>query len=243
MKLIRFAYQNEQSYGVLENETVRTLNGTQNNVVPLADVKLLAPSFPSKIICVGLNYHDHIREMKLPQPVEPLIFLKAPSALNHPGDPIELTPFSNQIELEGELALVIGKLAKNVSEEEALSSLMGYTCFNDVTARDLQRRDSQFCRAKSFDTFACMGPWVETQLDPSNLTIQTYLNGELKQNSNTKEMIFGVPKLVSFVSHMMTLYPGDVISTGSPGGTCTMKSGDVVEVKIEGIGSLRNSVV
>ncbi len=249
MKLIRFEYQNQQQYGSLENETIRVLGGEENDTnlidteLSLADVKVLAPSFPSKIICVGLNYHDHIKEMKLPQPVEPLIFLKSPSALNcHLGN-IELPSVSQQVEFEAELALVVGKLAKNVSETEALSYLMGYTCFNDVTARDLQRRDMHFSRAKSFDTFACMGPWIETQLDPTQLTIQSYLNGELKQNSNTQEMIFSIPKIVSFISHMMTLYPGDVISTGSPGGTCAMKAGDVIEVKIEGIGTLKNNVV
>ncbi len=206
----------------------------------LGSVSLLAPVLPSKIVGIGLNFDDHILEMGYPKPEEPLIFLKAPSAINGPGQPIRLPKQSRQVEFEGELAVVILKTCKDVPEAKAAECILGYSCFNDVTARDLQRKDGQFARAKSFDTFACIGPWIETALDPGNLKIETYLNGELKQSSNTAHLLFSVPKLVSFVSAVMTLYPGDIITSGTPSGVGPLKSGDLVEVRIEGIGSLQN---
>lgn len=202
----------------------------------------LCPVEPSKIVCVGLNYEEHIQEMKLPRPVEPLLFLKAPSALNSSGAPIILPSYSQCVEFEAELAVVMRSEAKNISVQEISNYILGYTCFNDVTARDIQRKDGQFARAKSFDTFACCGPLINTELHPENLQIKSRLNGELKQNSNTSHMIFKVFELISTISCMMTLKPGDLISTGSPGGTAPLKKGDVIEVEIEGVGVLVNPV-
>lgn len=209
----------------------------------LGAVRLLAPALPTKIVAVGLNFDDHILEMGYPKPEEPLIFLKAPSALNGPEEPIRLPKQSKQVEFEGELALVILKTCKDVPEARVYENILGYSCFNDVSARDLQRKDGQFARAKSFDSFACLGPWIETELAPDRLKIETYLNGELKQSSNTAHLLFGVPKLVSFVSEVMTLYPGDIITSGTPSGVGPLRSGDLVEVRIEGIGALRNPVI
>ena len=208
----------------------------------LSAVKLLPPCVPTKIIGIGLNYKDHIREMGLPTPEDPLIFLKANSSLNGPGDPILLPKASERVEFEGELAVVIGKKSRQISEAHVKEHLLGFTCFNDVTARDLQKKDVQFARAKSFDSFSCVGPWIETELDPSHLKIETKVNGETRQRSNTSELLFGVTKLVSFLSHMMTLLPGDLITTGTPSGVGPLKKGDVVEVIVEGIGTLSNPV-
>ncbi len=197
---------------------------------------------PTKIIGVGLNYTDHIQEMGFTTPSEPLLFLKALSSLNFHDQPICLPAMSQKVEYEGELALVIGKKGKDISEADAFAHVLGYSCFNDITARDLQRKDGQFTRGKSFDTFSCIGPWIETELDPSDLKIETRHNGELKQNSCTKNLLFPIPKLIAFISQVMTLYPGDIITTGTPSGVAPLKSGDVVEVSIEGIGTLRNPV-
>lgn len=202
----------------------------------------LCPVEPSKIVCVGLNYEEHIVEMKLPRPSEPLLFLKAPSALTPSASPIILPSYSQKVEFEAELGVVMKCEAKNIPPEKISSYILGYTCFNDVTARDIQKKDGQFARAKSFDTFACCGPFIETDLNPENLSIQSRLNGVLKQNSNTSQMIFKVYELISVISHMMTLMPGDLISTGSPGGCAQLNRGDVIEVEIEGIGVLSNSV-
>lgn len=249
MKILRFEHQQHVKYGLLKGEKIQALGGDPfgtlhpERSLELSEVKLLPPCTPSKIIAIGLNYREHIREMGYEAPQEPLMFLKAPSALNGPGQAIVLPPSSEQVEFEGEFAVVIGKIAHRLSEAQAHEAVLGYTCFNDVTARDLQRRDGQFARAKSFDTFACIGPWIETELDPGHLKIQTRVNGELKQNSNTEEMIFKVPHLVAFVSEIMTLYPGDVITTGTPSGVGPLKAGDQVEVSIEGIGTLTNPVI
>jgi len=210
-------------------------------VLALQDVELLAPSQPSKIVCVGLNYTEHARELKMELPSEPILFLKPPSAVLAPGKEIVYPPSSQQVDYEGELAAVIGKRCKGVSESEAERYILGYTCFNDVTARDLQRRDGQWTRAKSFDTFAPFGPWI-TRIDPADAGIQTRVNGIVKQRSNTSDLIFSVPKLVEFISGVMTLEPGDVIATGTPPGVGPVSRGDRVEVEIEGIGVLENSV-
>jgi 2-keto-4-pentenoate hydratase/2-oxohepta-3-ene-1,7-dioic acid hydratase in catechol pathway len=197
---------------------------------------------PSKIVAVGLNYKDHAAELKQALPQEPLLFLKPGSAVIGPFDPIIYPAMSTQVDYEGELAIVIGKKARGVSEAEADECIFGYTCFNDVTARDLQRADGQWTRAKGFDTFAPIGPWIETELDPRDLALETFLNGERRQASTTANLIFTPTYLVSFISRVMSLYPGDIIATGTPAGIGPMKAGDTVEVVIAGIGGLVNFV-
>jgi 2-keto-4-pentenoate hydratase/2-oxohepta-3-ene-1,7-dioic acid hydratase in catechol pathway len=209
----------------------------------LDEVKLLAPVTPSKVVCVGRNYLEHAAELGNKMPDEPLLFLKAPSAVIGYDDNIELPQVSHQVEHEGELGVVIGKTARNVGEnEDALSYVFGYTCVNDVTARDLQRKDVQFTRAKSFDTFCPVGPWVVTELDPANASVTTRVNGEVKQQGNTADMAFGVAFLIRYISAIMTLNPGDLIATGTPAGVSRMKHGDVVEVEVSGVGILKNQV-
>lgn len=211
---------------------------------PLTEVKLLAPVVPSKIVCVGRNYREHAAELGNKMPDEPLLFLKAPSALIASGDNIQLPPASQQVEHEGELGVVIGRTASGLSaDENPLDYVFGYTCVNDVTARDLQRKDVQFTRGKSFDTFCPVGPWIETELDPTNATVTTRLNNEIKQQGNTADMAFPVAFLIRYISEIMTLYPGDLIATGTPAGVSKMNHGDTVEVEVEGIGVLRNQVV
>jgi 2-keto-4-pentenoate hydratase/2-oxohepta-3-ene-1,7-dioic acid hydratase in catechol pathway len=210
---------------------------------PISSVKFLPPVEPTKIIAVGLNYIDHAQELGVSAPEEPIIFLKPPSALIGDRDPIILPKASSRVDYEGELAVVIGKRCRNVPRERAKEFILGYTCFNDVTARDLQAKDGQWSRAKSFDTFAPMGPYIAELEDASKLKIQTRVNGENRQRSNTSNMIFDVPTLIEFVSSIMTLEKGDVISTGTPSGIGMLKDGDIVEVEIEGIGVLRNPVV
>jgi 2-keto-4-pentenoate hydratase/2-oxohepta-3-ene-1,7-dioic acid hydratase in catechol pathway len=206
------------------------------------NVKFLPPVKPEKIVCIGLNYTDHAEELNMELPEEPIIFLKPPSAVIGHEDFIELPRQSNRVDYEGELAVVIAKRCKNVSREDALDYVLGYTCFNDVTARDLQRKDGQWTRAKSFDTFAPIGPYVACFKDASNLRIQTRVNGRVVQSSTTSNLIFDVPTLIEFVSSIMTLKRGDVIATGTPAGVGELRSGDVVEVEIENIGVLRNYV-
>ena len=207
-------------------------------------MKLLEPIAPSKIVCVGRNYREHAAELGNKMPDEPLLFLKAPSAIISSGQDIVLPSASQQVEHEGELGVVIGRVARNIaSDEDPLSYVLGYTCVNDVTARDLQRKDVQFTRGKSFDTFCPVGPWIETDIDPGNVTVQTRLNGEVKQKGNTADMAFPVAFLIRYISEIMTLYPGDLIATGTPAGVSRMKPGDIVEVEVSGIGVLRNQVV
>jgi 2-keto-4-pentenoate hydratase/2-oxohepta-3-ene-1,7-dioic acid hydratase in catechol pathway len=197
---------------------------------------------PTKIIAIGLNYLDHAKELKMNIPEYPLIFMKPPTAVIGDGEIIIYPPQTQELHYEGELGIVIGKKARNVSIEEAKDYIDGYTCANDVTARDLQRMDSQWTRSKSFDTFCPLGPRIVKDVDPTNLAIATRVNGVTKQSSNTNQMIFNAYKLVSFISAIMTLLPGDVISTGTPPGVGELQVGDVVEVEIEGIGTLRNTV-
>ena len=198
---------------------------------------------PSKIVCVGRNYAEHAKEMGNDVPTEPLLFLKAPSALIYDGDAIVIPPQSGQVEHEGELAVVIGKLCSKLNnDDDALSYVRGYACLNDVTARDLQRRDVQFTRGKSFDTFCPIGPHIETELDVTDIRLTTRVNGEVKQDGRTSQMVFPVDFLIRYISNQMTLFPGDVIATGTPSGVSRMTPGDVCEVEIEGIGTLRNSV-
>jgi len=207
-------------------------------------MKLQEPIRPSKIVCVGRNYREHAAELGNKMPDEPLLFLKAPSAIIYSGDEIVLPSASQQVEHEGELGVVIGRVARNIpSDEDPLSYVLGYTCVNDVTARDLQRKDVQFTRGKSFDTFCPVGPWIETDIDPSNVAVETRLNGEVKQKGNTADMAFPVAFLIRYISEIMTLYPGDLIATGTPAGVSRMKPGDIVEVEVAGIGVLQNRVV
>ena len=206
-------------------------------------MKLQEPILPSKIVCVGRNYREHAAELGNKMPDEPLLFLKAPSAIIYADEQIVLPGASQQVEHEGELGVVIGRIAHNIaSDEDPLSYVRGYTCVNDVTARDLQRKDVQFTRGKSFDTFCPVGPWIETDIDPGNVVVQTRLNGELKQKGNTADMAFPVGFLIRYISEIMTLYPGDLIATGTPAGVSRMNPGDTVEVEVTGIGILRNSI-
>ncbi|HEX5885629.1 MAG TPA: fumarylacetoacetate hydrolase family protein [Pyrinomonadaceae bacterium] len=215
----------------------------EESVLTLDEVKLLAPVAPSKIVCVGRNYREHAAELGNKMPDEPLLFLKAPSAVIGSGEQIEIPNASQQVEHEGELGVVIGRTARNLSQhEDPLNYVFGYTCVNDVTARDLQRKDVQFTRGKSFDTFCPVGPWIETDIDPGNVAVETRLNGEVKQKGNTADMAFPVHFLIRYISEIMTLYPGDLIATGTPAGVSRMKHGDTVEVEVAGIGVLRNEV-
>jgi 2-keto-4-pentenoate hydratase/2-oxohepta-3-ene-1,7-dioic acid hydratase in catechol pathway len=214
----------------------------QETTLALDEVKLLAPVTPSKVVCVGRNYREHAAELGNKMPDEPLLFLKAPSAVIASGDAIQLPTASQQVEHEGELGVVIGKLARNV-KENPLDYIFGYTCVNDVTARDLQRKDVQFTRGKSFDTFCPVGPWIETEIDSANVEVTTRLNGELKQKGNTADMAFPVAFLIQYISEIMTLYPGDLIATGTPAGVSRMKHGDTVAVEVRGIGVLTNHVM
>jgi len=227
-----------------DGETIESVPDARTDKgVALSDVKLLAPVAPSKVVCVGRNYREHAAELGNKMPDEPLLFLKAPSAIIASGDCIIRPPQSQQVEHEGELGVVIAReAAKLADSDDPLSYVLGYTCVNDVTARDLQRKDVQFTRAKSFDTFCPVGPFVVAGLDPLNLVVTTRVNGAVKQNGKTADMAFSVPFLIRYISNIMTLYPGDLIATGTPAGVSPMKDGDTVEVDIEGIGVLRNPV-
>jgi 2-keto-4-pentenoate hydratase/2-oxohepta-3-ene-1,7-dioic acid hydratase in catechol pathway len=197
---------------------------------------------PTKIIAIGLNYHDHARELNMTLPDYPLPFMKPPTSVIQNGDAIVYPPQTQELHFEGELAVIMGKKAKNISVNDAKNFIEGFTCANDVTARDLQRLDGQWTRSKSFDTFCPLGPRIVKEIDTSNLAITTRVNGIIKQNSNTNQMIFNCHEIVSFISSIMTLLPGDVIITGTPPGVGELRVGDVVEVEIEGIGILRNTV-
>jgi 2-keto-4-pentenoate hydratase/2-oxohepta-3-ene-1,7-dioic acid hydratase in catechol pathway len=251
MRLVRFTLAGRTGYGKLDGERIHALWNTPFDGVmetweslSLAEARLLAPCEPTKIVALGLNYRDHAAEFGRQVPDEPLIFLKPSTAVIGPEDDIVYPGMSRRVDYEAELAVVMGKPARRVPEETALDYVLGYTCFNDVTARDLQKKDGLFTRAKGFDTFAALGPWIETDIaDPDNLTVEAYLNGERKQHGNTGNMVFGVRRLISFISQVMTLLPGDVIATGTPAGVGPMRPGDEVEVRVEGIGVLRNRVV
>jgi len=251
MNICRARFKDRVLYGILDGERLIPIEGSifadftvGGEPVPLAGVQLLAPIGPSKIVAVGLNYKDHAMERGKPLPEEPLLFLKPSTAVIGPGEAIVYPHMSKRVDYEGELGVVIKRRASQLSALEPVEPyILGYTCFNDVTARDLQDKDKQFTRAKSFDTFAAIGPWIVTGLDPSNLDIKTFLNGKLRQSSNTRNLIFSIPDLVRFISNVMTLLPGDVISTGTPAGIGPMVPGDEVDVEIEGIGTLRNRVL
>ncbi|CAO5164729.1 Protein Rv2993c [Frankia sp. AiPs1] len=210
---------------------------------PLADVRLLAPVLPSKVLCVGKNYADHVREMGGAEaPARPILFLKPSTSVAGPGDPVMLPPGSDRVDFEGELAVVIGRLCRDVPPERASEVVLGYTCANDVTARDQQSADGQWTRAKGHDTFCPLGPWIETDLDPADLALRTTLDGEQRQSSRTRLLLRDVPALVAYMSAAMTLLPGDVLLTGTPAGVGPMRPGQQVAVTIEGIGTLTNPV-
>lgn len=239
MRYVRFLSKSEIKKGILISGTEILCN---NKIYPLKEVKLLAPCVPKKVIAIGLNYADHAREMEMELPEEPTVFLKANSSVIGPGESIIYPNMSHQVDYEAELAIVIKDKVKNISVSEAEQHILGYTCANDVTARDLQKKDGQWSRAKSFDTFCPLGPWIETELDTSNLKIQLLLNGRVKQSSSTAELIFSPSFIVSFLSQIMTLEEEDVILTGTPSGIGSMQRGDKVEVVIEGIGILCNDL-
>ncbi|HEY3201872.1 MAG TPA: fumarylacetoacetate hydrolase family protein [Actinomycetes bacterium] len=257
MRIARFTTEGgEPRYGVVEGaadgESVAVVAGDPlyrpvqftGERLPLGDVRLLAPVIPrSKIVGVGRNYADHAAEFGQVVPEEPLLFLKPNTAVIGPGDAIVLPRQSHEVHFEGELAVVIGKLCRDVPTERALDVIFAYTVGNDVTARDLQRTDDQWARAKGFDTFCPLGPWLQTELDPADLTLRTLVNAEVKQDVRTSKLIFDVPTLVAYISAAFTLLPGDVILTGTPAGVGPIVAGDLVEVTVEGIGTLDNRVV
>ena len=251
MKLYRFAHEGRPVYGELREDRLFLIQGSifgefeaGRESRPIGEVTLLPPVEPSKIVAVGVNYRDHALERGRGLPAEPLLFLKPPSAVIGPNDTILYPRMSQRVDFEGELAVVIKRTARQLDDQAPVGDhILGYTCFNDVTARDLQDQDVQFTRAKSFDTFAAMGPCLATDLDPSDVPIKTFLNGKLRQSSSTRNLIFPVPDLIRFISRIMTLYPGDVITTGTPAGIGPMQPGDKVDVQIEGIGTLSNTVM
>lgn len=249
MKIVSFQLNGNVSYGVIENNEIMLIEGdifgdfvVTDTRVSLDEIKILPPVVPSKAVCIGLNYHDHIEETNSKVPDRPVVFIKPSTAVIGHMDDIKYPELSKRVDYEGELAVVIGKKAKDINVNDAKEYIFGYTCGNDVTARDLQPADGQWTVSKSFDTFLPLGPWIETELDPLNLEIRTYLNDELKQSSNTRHLIFDPYTLVSYISQIMTLLHGDIILTGTPSGIGPMKKGDKVVVEIENIGSLINYV-
>jgi len=254
MKLCHYTNKNETFWGVIKDDSIFPLKNLENikeqsklkkltEFINIANVKLLPPISPSKIVCVGRNYSEHAAELGNDIPKEPLLFLKAPSSIITEGESIVLPKQSNQVEHEGELAVVIGRICKNLSAtDNPLNYIFGYICLNDVTARDLQRFDVQFTRAKSFDTFCPISAIIETDLDISDIQVITRVNGVIKQIGRTSQMVFSVPYLIRYISNQMTLNAGDIIATGTPAGVSKLNLGDVCEVEIEGIGILRNGV-
>ena len=248
MKYVRYEVNGSASYGILSGDTISELNGDifgaceeSGASVALADVKLLAPTVPSKILAVGLNYRSHLGDE--PEPTNPEMFIKTPSCINDPNGEIVLPVGDDDVHAEGELVVVIKSRTRNVTPEEAADNILGVTCGNDVSARTWQHSDMQWWRGKACDTFGPMGPAIATDVDYGNLQLETRINGTVVQSQTTADLIFPVPTIVSFVSQVMTLEPGDAIFTGTPGTTKALAAGDTVEVEIEGIGILQNSVV
>jgi 2-keto-4-pentenoate hydratase/2-oxohepta-3-ene-1,7-dioic acid hydratase in catechol pathway len=258
VRIARFAKGDGVAYGVVEGEAAQTIaelyghpfgidpSGVRltGQRYPLAEVRLLAPVLPSKVVAVGKNYAEHVREMGSEVPAEPVLFLKPSTSVTGPNDriayPVKLT---DRVDYEGELAVIIGRLCRDVPKERAYDVIFGYTCANDVTARDLQLKDGQWTRAKGFDTFCPLGPWMETATDPSDLGITTTVNGEVRQHARTRELVWDVPSLIEYISSVMTLLPGDVLLTGTPEGVGPLTDGDEVSVTVESIGTLTNKVV
>ena len=246
MRLVRVKYKERLFYGVLLEDKVRPLDRELGlpETIPLEELQVYPPVAPTKIICLAANYKDHAKEWGRPVPEEPMLFLKPPSAVIGAGQAIVLPEQSSRVDYEAELAIVLGRTCRDVELEDVSGYLLGYSCANDVTARDLQKKDVIFGRAKGFDTFAPIGPWIETEVeDPSNLTIRCQVNGETRQEGNTSDMAFGPYEIVSFISKVMTLLPGDVILTGTPAGVGPLAPGDEVRVDIPGVGLLINKVV
>jgi 2-keto-4-pentenoate hydratase/2-oxohepta-3-ene-1,7-dioic acid hydratase in catechol pathway len=250
VKLVRFRHGDRIATGAVEGAFVRPLQGTffENPLptgedIPLSAVRLLAPVLPSKVVCIGRNYLEHAREMGTDFPEEPIIFMKPSTSVIGPGDGIAYPPISKRMDYEGELACVVGRVVRRATSDDAARGILGYTCANDVTLRDLQATDGQWARAKGFDTSCPLGPWVETDVDPSDLALETNVNGEVRQSARTSQLAFDPPELVAFISGFMTLLPGDVVLTGTPAGVGPLAVGDQVEVSIEGIGTLANTVV
>jgi len=257
VRIARFAKGDGVAYGVVEGEAAQTIaelyghpfgidpSGVRltGQRYPLAEVRLLAPVLPSKVVAVGKNYAEHVREMGSEVPADPVLFLKPSTSVTGPNDriayPVKLT---DRVDYEGELAVIIGRLCRDVPKERADDVIFGYTCANDVTARDLQLKDGQWTRAKGFDTFCPLGPWMETATDPSDLGITTTVNGEVRQHARTRELLWDVPSLIEYVSAVMTLLPGDVLLTGTPEGVGPLTDGDEVAVTVESIGTLTNKV-
>lgn len=253
MRIARYSFGGQVSYGVVEGGEVLELPGhpfassgealtTTGTVHDLDAVRLLAPVIPSKIVGIGKNYADHAAEMGGAAPERPLMFLKPTTALIGPDEPIVLPPESAEVHYEAELAVVIGRLCRRVTADEAASVVLGYTCANDVTARDLQRSDGQWTRAKGFDTFCPLGPWIDTDLDPADVLVECEVNGVSVQSASTASLIHGIPALIEAVSAVMTLLPGDVILTGTPAGVGPLTAGDEVAVTVAGLGTLVNPV-
>lgn len=251
MRIARFSLNGEPKFGIVDGPELVVLKGhplvlgyeTTGERVPLKEVKLLAPTIPSKVVCVGKNFAEHAAELGLAINDEPTIFFKPSSSIVGPGDAIVLPKQSKKVELEVELVVVMGQLAKNVTAETALDYVWGYTIANDVTARDLQFSDDQWARSKGFDSFCPLGPWIETEFELDGQVLESRINGETTQQSSMDEMIHNIPELIAYVSQNMTLLPGDILLTGTPSGIASLKHGDVVECEIEGIGTLINAVV
>ena len=245
MRVLRVVYAGHTFYAALQGDSLQCLNKHLGLTEPIAlkDVTVVPPVMPTKIVCAGLNYKGHAAELGMDLPVEPLIFLKPPTTIIGTGQDVVLPPESSRVDYEGELGVVIGKTGRRIPERKVAEHVFGYVCANDVTARDLQQRDGLFARAKGFDTFCPVGPWIETQVpDPSTLGLRTLLNSEVQQEDSTANMIFSPFELISFVSCIMTLHPGDLILTGTPAGIGAMENGDEVRVEIDGVGVLINSV-
>lgn len=254
MRIARFRVNDEVDYGVVEGEPgteeVAPITGHPfapftftGYRYPLSEVKLLSPVIPSKVVAIGKNYREHAAEMGSAPPAQPLIFLKPSTAVIGPDEEIRMPASSERVDFEGELAVVIGRLCKDVPPERGFDAVLGYTCANDVTARDQQAADGQWTRAKGYDTFCPLGPWLRTQLDPADLEITTIVNGELRQQGRTSQLIHDIPRLVAYISGVMTLLPGDVILTGTPAGVGPLGPGDAVSVTIEDLGTLTNVAV
>jgi 2-keto-4-pentenoate hydratase/2-oxohepta-3-ene-1,7-dioic acid hydratase in catechol pathway len=249
VRVVRIFHDDDVRYGLADESMVTLISDEPfaawetEGLVQLPHAQLLAPAIPTKVVCAGINYRGHAKEMGHKIPEEPVIFLKPPTSVIGHGGEIRIPAGYDSVDYEAELAIVLGRRTHNVSPAEAPSHILGYACANDVTLRSLQKVDGQWTRAKGFDTFCPLGPWVETDVDPLDLKIESFVNGEERQSGRTSDMIFSPYELVSFVSHVMTLLPGDVVLTGTPSGIGPMVAGDVVEVRIEGIGSLVNRVV
>jgi 2-keto-4-pentenoate hydratase/2-oxohepta-3-ene-1,7-dioic acid hydratase in catechol pathway len=248
MRLVRFRFGDRIATGAVDagSDAIRVLAGTfveqpipTGDEIPIDDVRLLAPVLPSKVVCLGKNYAAHAAEFDSDVPEEPLIFLKPSTSVVGPGDAIPLPSISRRVDYEGELAVVIGRLAKGVRAEDAFRYILGYTCANDVTMRDLQKKDGQWTRAKGFDGSCPLGPWIETDLDPNDAPIETRVNGEVRQSARTADLVFGVATVVEYVTTFMTLLPGDVLLTGTPE-VGKLEPGDRVEIEVDGIGTLAN---